>query len=445
MNLIARVVCCASVLLITGCASGPTAGLLGAYRFEDGRIVSIRRSVDNTLRYRVYPTGESKRLHPEGDFRYVAGGFSSKDPLELRVAFDFDETSLARRILFEPVTGPAETAVRIGRAEDVRFTSDAVEFVGRLDLPAGDGPYPAIVLVHGSGSDAATQFMYNGDFLAPHGIAVLTFDKRGTGRSGGDYTFDFHQLARDVVAAVNYLKTRRDIDGDRIGLSGYSQGGWVAPLAASVSPDVHFVLVSCGLVESPAEEARVETRNELRKRGVDEASLSEVDELTLAAVAVIASGFKDGWDEFDSVKRRTDDASWRKKLSGTVIGDFVKYPKWLIKLLGKRRAPHGLPWYYDSNEVLRSLDIPMVWFIAGDDEMAPPELAIPALETLIDAGKPYELVVFDGTDHGMLMFQEDSDARHYTGYDPEYSRREVQAARYFTGLAPGVNGVMSER
>ena len=59
----------------------------------------------------------------------------------------------------------------------------------------------AIVLVHGSGRDAATQYMYTGDHLPAHGIATLTYDKRGTGASTGEYTFDFELLARDVVAA----------------------------------------------------------------------------------------------------------------------------------------------------------------------------------------------------------------------------------------------------
>jgi len=102
------------------------------------------------------------------------------------------------------------------------------------------------------------------------------------------YTFDFPQLARDAVVAVEHLQTIPEIDAGSIGLSGYSQGGWVAPLAASLS-DVRFVLVHYGSIDPPTEEARVETRNTLRTRGVDGAALSEVDELTTAAVQVVGS------------------------------------------------------------------------------------------------------------------------------------------------------------
>ena len=112
-----------------------------------------------------------------------------------------------------------------------------------LRLPDdGHAPYPAVILVHGSGRVTAQEQMdHAGRRLAALGLAVLAYDKRGVGRSTGEYSnvgvensvrmFDL--LASDAIAAVQALKRRRDIDSTRIGLVGFSQGGWIAPLAAS--------------------------------------------------------------------------------------------------------------------------------------------------------------------------------------------------------------------
>ena len=88
--------------------------------------------------------------------------------------------------------------------------------------------------------------------LLHHGLAVLAYDKRGVGQSGGTYPgesphpFTIDTLARDAEAAVHFLATRPEIDHDRIGLAGHSQAGWIIPLAASREPAVRFAVVFSG-------------------------------------------------------------------------------------------------------------------------------------------------------------------------------------------------------
>lgn len=415
-------------LIVSGCASKPPRNLMGAYQFNDGRLISIRASQDNTLRYRELQNGESRRLYRHRRLRYVAGhDFTARTPVELVVDFKMGKDGRATGLSWKLEGEAPRSAEKIGIEEWMTFASGDINLFGRLDLPTGPGPHPAIVLVHGSGKSAATDFLFTCDFFAATGIATLTFDKRGTGRSEGTYNFDFDELAGDVVAAVEYLKSRPDIDLHRIGLSGYSQGGWVAPLAASMTDDVSYVIVNFGMIESPAEEARIETRNSARRLGVDEESLKEIDELTLAGVKVIASGFKD-WEEFDEIKKKYKDAKWRKQLKGTTVDDLLKYPHFIVKLFGPMKAPKGLDWYYDSTEVLQGLDIPMVWLLGGKDESAPNELTIPKLREMISDGWPYELVVFPEADHSMLLFREEDGGRVYTGYARDYFSTQVDWA-----------------
>ncbi len=410
------------VLLFAGCSASPPLDDLGAYRLEDGRVVSIRRSEGKTLRYRIYPTGETGRLYYENDGSWVSGeGFSSREPAQLHVRFNADGS-----FTWMPENSNTQEGRRFLNSEMVEFSSDGVTLRGQLYIPPGSGPFPAVVLVHGSGSQSAIQYFYNGDFLAAKEIATLVFDKRGSGLSEGDFTFDFNQLARDVVAATDVLADHEAIDADRIGLCGYSQGAWVAPLAASLDPRIHFVSVSYGMIESPSDEALWETQQLLRSRGVDDAGILEATPLIRSAVDIVASNFSDGWDEFYQEKAATKDAPWRKKLDGSPVQQLLLYPKWLAKIVGPRLAPDGLDWGYSSDTVLDSLGIPMTWLLGTADSSAPNGETIKKLRAYREAGKPFELILFEGADHGMLEFEDRGGERVYSGYAPGYFQAEAE-------------------
>jgi len=436
MRTAAIVLACA--LLGACAASEPPAGLLGAYQLDDGRIVSIRRSVDQTLRYRVYDDGSSGRLYGTADGRYVSGpGFAAPEPVELTVEFVTDATGTARELRWLHTEADARTAKRIGRERPVWIDSDGTPLYGRLHLPDAAPPYPGVVLVHGSGDAAGTEWFYNGDFFVANGFAVLVYDKRGSGRSEGAFTFDFERLADDAGAAAEFLANLEEIDGRRVGAAGYSQGAWVAPLAAERHEAIRFVAVNYGMIESPAEEARLEMRQILVDAGVEGQDLEAADELVRAAVGVVASGLDDGWDEFDRLREQHRDAAWLAYLADTPVGKLVNYPRWLVRLIGKSQLPDGLPWYYESTKLLQESQIPMAWLLAAEDRSAPNEQTIATLQALIEAGKPYTLTVFPNADHGMLTFTRQGNEVTYTGYVPEYFREEVNALMRLSGPGTG--------
>jgi len=145
---------------------------------------------------------------------------------------------------------PAEEPVPY-KQEAVGFTNGTVTLAGTLTLPASEGPFPAVVLITGSGAQNRDEeilgfklFRLIADYLTRNGIAVLRYDDRGVGGSTGSTsestTDDF---AGDVLAAVQLLKVRPDIDAKHIGLCGHSEGGIVAPIAASRSKDVAFIVL----------------------------------------------------------------------------------------------------------------------------------------------------------------------------------------------------------
>jgi len=421
-------------LLLAGCATAePPRGLLGAYRLDSGETVSVSRSVEGTLRYRIYETGDSGRLYPEVGNTYISGdGFSNREPIQLTVHFQIGEDETAQTLQWEARDSDPVSGVRVGRERLFRFDSDGAQLFARLQLPDGAPPYPAVVLVHGSGDSPGTEWLYNSDFFVANGIAALTYDKRGSGRSDGEFTFDFHQLARDTVAAVERLLEEPEIDTQRIGLSGYSQGAWVAPLASSMSDSIAFVVVNYGMIESPAEEARLEMRQLLIDADVTDADLADAEQLIAAAVDLVANEFNCGWEEFNAMKEKYGDSPWMEYLQGTPVDQLVWYPKFLVRLLARSRLPKGLAWDYDSTTLLATSDKPMVWLLAQEDRSAPNEQTVAKLRAMEGDGRPIELIVFENADHGMVTFDEVNGERVVTGYAAGFFQAEIAAVRKLT-------------
>jgi uncharacterized protein len=140
--------------------------------------------------------------------------------------------------------------------EDVTFenTKAGIKLAGTLTLPKKEGLYPAVILISGSGPQNRNEelmghkpFLVLSDFLTRNGIAVLRFDDRGTAASTGDFkTATSADFASDVEAGVAYLQTRKEIDKKKIGLMGHSEGGIIAPMVASNSKDISFIVLLAG-------------------------------------------------------------------------------------------------------------------------------------------------------------------------------------------------------
>ena len=236
-------------------------------------------------------------------------------------------------------------------------------------------------------------------------------------------------MARDAVAAVERLLEEPEIDTQRIGLSGYSQGAWVAPLASSMSDSIAFVVLNYGMIESPAEEARLEMRQLLTDADVTDADLADAEQLIAAAVDLVANEFNSGWEEFDAMKEKYGDSPWMDYLQGTPVDQLVSYPKFLVRLLARSRLPKGLAWDYDSTALLATSDKPMVWLLAQEDRSAPNEQTVAKLRAMEGDGRPIELIVFENADHGMVTFDEVNGERVVTGYAAGFFQAEIAAVR----------------
>ncbi|MEZ5319428.1 MAG: alpha/beta fold hydrolase [Vicinamibacterales bacterium] len=227
------------------------------------------------------------------------------------------------------------------------LTSQGVRLSYRYDVPSrGVAPFPAVVIGHGSGETRKEACRSMGDRLLDRGYAVLCYDKRGVGDSTGVYAsvgpVDSHEripdLAWDMVAGVKFLRSRREVDRNRVGLVGGSQAGWVIPHAARLA-EADFMIILVGPTVTVGEE-------------------------------IYYSGFAEG--------TTTPLARLRDVLDGYT-------------------GPRG----FDPRPDLEALDVPGLWLLAGADRSIPTDASVRILDELIAQGKPYHRKIYPGAGHGL--------------------------------------------
>jgi len=188
------------------------------------------------------------------------------------------------------------------REAEVTFESDGTRLAAALLVPHTPPPYPGLVFIHGSGtSDRTNTFAAQlARRLAQNGIAVLLPDKRGSGKSGGDWkSVGLEALADDAVAGVRFLRQLNGVQRDAVGLLGFSQGGHVAPLAATLGEPVAFVINVSGSLVPLLEQMFDEVEMLAEREGLTSADIEQVNQIHRLAVSYGRSG--QGWNEYRSL------------------------------------------------------------------------------------------------------------------------------------------------
>jgi len=154
---------------------------------------------------------------------------------------------------------------------EVNFNNGELQLAGMMFLPEAEKPYPVVVIIHGSGTSRRESKWYLTitKHLIENGIAVLLPDKRGSVKSEGEWRgASFEELAGDTLSAVEYVKNQDQFEYSIIGLVGMSQGGWIAPLAASKSESLAFVVSMSGAGVTTDEQLLFEEVNNIAGMGV---------------------------------------------------------------------------------------------------------------------------------------------------------------------------------
>lgn len=310
--------------------------------------------------------------------------------------------------------------------EEVVFENreDTVTLAGTLTIPRGDGPFPATVLLTGSGQQDRDEtvlghrpFLVLADHLTRAGIAVLRFDDRGmggsTGRHGESTTEDF---ARDAAAAVRTLRARGRIDPARVGLAGHSEGAIIAAIAAAADPRIAFIVLLAGPGLPGAEILLEQNRVLLAASGAPDGVLRRRTEQLSREYAVLAEGLGDE----ETVRRIVAESSPYLEAYTEQEREAFQFSEENIAL---RAGLLVRPWYrffmaYDPAAALRKVDCPVLAVAGGKDLQVAPERNLAEIRRALEEGgnRDVTTVLLPGLNH---LFQTAA-----TGLPSEYSQIE---------------------
>ncbi|MCZ2487139.1 prolyl oligopeptidase family serine peptidase [Aquirufa antheringensis] len=243
--------------------------------------------------------------------------------------------------------------------QDIIINSEGVNLAGTIYKPKN--AYASVVVVHGSGQE--TRMTEFAELLANNGISVLTYDKRGVGKSGGVYagpevgtnnvdSLNINLLAKDALAALNKIKNYSN--GTPIGLLGFSQAGWIIPIAANNNPLVNFmVLFSCPTITSLEQ-----LRFQFYTNGNTDFWVNHTEE-----------------DTRNHIKNDSD----RYQFIST-----------------------------DPKVALRNISAPSLWLLGEKDIQIPVKLCIEQINTLKSEGKPFEYTLFSNLGHNTAFTDDKS-------------------------------------
>ena len=267
-----------------------------------------------------------------------------------------------------------------------------IQLAGTLTTPKTEGPFPAVLLITGSGKQDRNEevfghrpFLVLSDYLTRQGIAVLRVDDRGVGGSTGNFSnVTTEDFAEDAVAGVEYLKSREDIDPERIGLVGHSEGGLIAPIAAVRSPDVAFIVLMAGPGVTGEEIVLAQSRLVAEADGVPEETITKNEALLK--------------DIFTVIKEEENDTIAGEEIHG-LITDMVEnlseeekqYSSYTEESLDTEIKLLVSPWTryflsYDPKTTLMEVECPVLAINGEKDLQVPPEENLRAIEEALEAG-----------------------------------------------------------
>jgi uncharacterized protein len=387
----------AVLLMNTQTLGNPNGDCLGAYLQGSGGVVTISKfDLGDGLPRLVLVDFHSGtiRILKETESGLTAGPtLLSDSPIGLRV------TCGVQNLQRQTSDAPTNQAHRIRlREENVKFRSNDVDLAGTLYLPEGSPPYPALVLLHGSGPLTRYSFGPMPHFFAASGFAVLAYDKRGTGQSTGSFdSATFDQLAQDGSAAVSYLKTRKDIDAGKIGLWGSSQGGFLAAAVAARASGLRFLINHSGMYVPAWQQEIYRTKSEMQAEGYSQ------DEIATAMAYL---------NQFFEVAKTGN--NWEKLQSRMAE---LKSSKW-FDLVAKTADLKSLQWSwqnvysYDPAVALEKVNCPVLGVFGGLDKSTPVPETIGNMKRALEKARNanFESRIFPNADHGMLDAKTGSDS-----------------------------------
>jgi uncharacterized protein len=372
---------------------------VGVYRYRNGEYFVIDRFADypDILHVVDVRSGETRAIFPRSDTEFFSGAaLYVPSPILQTITFRGGEVTVAGLVRARTrTTGAGRAATRAApiketrrvatrvpiHQEEVTFKNGDVTLAGTLVTPPTKGKHPALVFTHGGGAQLREVMWGLGYLYAARGFVVLSYDKRGVGKSTGNWReVGFEDLADDAVAAAKFLQARADINPKQIGFWGLSQGGWIAPLAASRFPDAAFAIALSGGGLSPAQTELFDSEYELTKAGYKPDEVQAALTWQSLKNDIIASpDSNEKWEQYAKLRLTAKDQKW------------FRHPG--IDVFGPEKRDNGFwPYmrkfyFYDPAPTLRSMKAPLLAIFGELDTPEGVKAQVRAIEQIAQDSK----------------------------------------------------------
>jgi len=287
------------------------------------------------------------------------------------------------------------------KTEEVSYpgAKGGITLAGTLSIPSGPGPFPAALLISGSGPNTRDEFVAGhsiflvlADSLTHKGIVVLRFDKRGIGKSTGSYaTATSADFADDAEAGVAFLRTRREVNPREIGLIGHSEGGIIAPMVASRSSAVAWIVLLAGDAVKGEDVLVLQGKLIDKASGMSDEMADRMASLQRRSLAIIHA------DKDDSVARQKLSELYEADPAGRELPPAMRQTS--IQFLLS-------PWMrffldYDPAPALEKTRCPVLALYGSKDLQVPPAQNLPVLKKALAEGgnKDFRAEVIPGLNH----------------------------------------------
>jgi pimeloyl-ACP methyl ester carboxylesterase len=304
--------------------------------------------------------------------------------------------------------------------EAVHYSGDDLQLAAELLLPESEDLLAGAVILQGSGDSDRTNSWAAAiaEKLAETGVAVLLTDKRGCGDSEGNWReVGFEELAQDALAGVAYLRELPELDPDRVGVVGLSQGGWVAPIAAARSRDVAFVMTVSSASVGYAEQVTFEMANSARQAGLSEAEVADVLSLNLKAGRFAMYG---EWEDYAAARARALAVSANPVIKG--FPNSADHPRWtFIRAVG---AFDPMPYWLLVQQ-------PSLIIYGAEDEKdnVPVTESVRRLQHAFSTTRKqnFKILVIPGAGHGLIDHQKGTLMAEFVRQLREWVRVQLQS------------------
>ena len=391
----------------------------GNYRLGPNRFVAISPGLD----FLDTETDRKGQLYPLSETIYFSGpSIGIPFPVDIRVTFVRDKQGEVTGLTWAERGSRPVFGKRLPHKEEtVTFRNGDTTLSGILVSPASKGPHPAVVIVS-PGYRLFSRPSALPYFFIQQGFAFLQLTGRTIKGSPADYNrASFEERARDVLAGVELLKSRKDINPKQIGLHGSSLSSWVAPLASTLSSDVAFLILRVGSAIPVADNILYEIENDLREQDFSEEEITRTVALRRLLNTTILTN--SGWDTLKSEIEKSRNERWFGYARVAWFSTITTPPD-AATLKGLQD-----PISYDPVPILEKVTVPLLAFNGELDKSVNTKVSVPIMEAALrKAGnKDFTIIVLPKANHDLSLAE--------TGHNSEVPRLKYNAPGYWNTMA----------